>query len=143
MPPFMWVALAVVVAIAALELPRRRNLKAAARWAMISRVSAVLGAVLRADTQIEDVARLVVPQFADWCTLHLLDEGRVRRVAVVHADPEIERRMRARFATVPFLRDALRGPAKGIRTGELDLQEEVGPDSLQGQKDPELLQTAG
>jgi PAS domain S-box-containing protein len=145
----MWVALLVVVAVSAaiviatLERARRRNLQAAARWAMISRVSAVLGTVLRADTEIEDVARLVVPQFADWCTLHLMDEGRVRRVAVVHSDPQIERQIRARFATAPFALDAPRGPAKVIRTGELDLQEEVGPDSLQGQRDPALFQVAG
>jgi PAS domain S-box-containing protein len=149
MPPSMWAALLVIVAvgaamaIATLERARRRNLQAAARWAMISRVSAVLGAELRADTEIEDVARLVVPQFADWCTLHLVDEERVRRVAVVHADPQIERQLRARFAIVPFVIDAPRGPAKVIRTGDLDLQEEVGRDSLQGQIDPALFQTAG
>ncbi len=145
----MWVALLIIVAvgvataIAWLERARRRNLQAAARWAMVSRVSARLGAVLRADTEVEDVARLVVPQFADWCTLHLVDDGRVRRVAVVHSDPVIERQIRARFVTVPFVLDAPRGPAKVIRTGEIDLQETIGPDSLQGQRDPALFETAG
>ena len=149
MPPVLWVAPSIVVAVGAaialamLDGARRRNLQAAERWATISRVSAVLAEVLRADTALEDVARLVIPQFADWCTLHLVDAQIVRRVAVAHVDPAIERQIRERFATVPFFLEAPRGPAKVIRTGELDLQEVVGPDSLIGQRDPALFQLAG
>jgi hypothetical protein len=66
----MWVALPAIVAVGAivviifLERARRRDRLAAARWAMISRVSAVLAEILHADTTLEDVARLLVPQFA-------------------------------------------------------------------------------
>ena len=109
----MWVALpAIVVAAGAivviilLDRARRRDRLAAARWAMISRVSALLAEILHADTTLEDVARLLVPQFADWCTLHLVEESAIRRAAVVHADPDIERRLRGRFAEVPFVADA-------------------------------------
>jgi two-component system cell cycle sensor histidine kinase/response regulator CckA len=137
------VSVGAAIAIAMLERARRRNLQAAVRWATISRVSAALAEVLQADTALEDVARLMLPEFADWCTLHLVDAKIVRRVAVAHVDPAIERLIRARFATVPFLFDAPRGPAKVIRTGELDLQEVVGPDSLIGQRDPALFQLAG
>jgi two-component system, cell cycle sensor histidine kinase and response regulator CckA len=145
----MWVALPAIVAAGAivviifLERARRRDRLAAARWAMISRVSAVLAEILHADTTLEDVARLLVPQFADWCTLHLVEEAGIRRAAVVHADPDIERRLRARFADVPFVVDATLGPAKVIRTGELDLLEQASGESLAGQGDPALLRTAG
>jgi len=146
----MWVALpALAVAAGALvvsiflERARRRDRLAAARWAMISRVSAVLAEILHADTTLEDVARLLVPQFADWCTLHLVEEAAIRRAAVVHADPEIERRLRRRFAEVPFVVDASLGPARVIRTGEFDLLEEASGESLAGQGDPDLLRTAG
>jgi two-component system, cell cycle sensor histidine kinase and response regulator CckA len=146
----MWVALpAIAVAAGALvvsiilERARRRARLAAARWAMISRVSAVLAEILHADTTLEDVARLLVPQFADWCTLHLVEETAIRRAAVVHADPEIERRLRRRFAEVPFVVDASLGPAKVIRTGEVDLLEEASGESLAGQGDPDLLRSAG
>src|SRR5215510_13573183 len=146
----MWVALpAIVVAAGAivviivLERSRRRDRLAAARWAMISRVSALLAEILHADTTLEDVARLLVPQFADWCAIHLVEEAGIRRAAVVHADPEIERRLRKRFAEVPFVADASLGPAKVIRTGEPDLLEEASGESLAGQGDPELLRTAG
>jgi signal transduction histidine kinase len=149
MPSAPWLALPITVAagaaiaIAMLERARRRTLQAALRWATISRVSAALAEVLQGDTALEDVARLMLPEFADWCTLHLVDAKVVRRVAVAHVDPAIERQIRARFATVPFFFEAPRGPAKVIRTGELDLQEVVGPDSLLGQRDPALFQLAG
>jgi two-component system, cell cycle sensor histidine kinase and response regulator CckA len=146
----MWVALpAVVVAAGAivviilLERSRRRDRLAAARWAMISRVSALLAEILHADTTLEDVTRLLVPQFADWCTIHLVEEAGIRRAAVVHADADIERRLRKRFAEVQFIAEASLGPARVIRTGEVDVLEEASPESLAGQVDPELLQTAG
>jgi two-component system, cell cycle sensor histidine kinase and response regulator CckA len=146
----MWVALpAIIVAAGAIVViiflvrARRRDRLAAARWAMISRVSALLAEILHADTTLEDVARLLVPQFADWCTLHLVEEAGIRRAAIVHADPEIERRLRRRFAEVPFIVDASLGPAKVIRTGEVDLLEEASVESLAGQGDPEVLRAAG
>jgi two-component system, cell cycle sensor histidine kinase and response regulator CckA len=145
----MWVAVPAIVAAGAivviifLERARRRDRLAAARWAMISRVSAVLAEILHADTTLEEVARLLVPQFADWCTLHVVEEAGIRRAAVVHADSDIERRLRARFAEVPFVIDATLGPAKVIRTGEADLLEEASGESLAGQGDPELLRAAG
>jgi two-component system, cell cycle sensor histidine kinase and response regulator CckA len=146
----MWVALpAIAVAAGALvvvflqERSRRRDRLAAARWAMISRVSALLAEILHADTTLEDVVRLLVPQFADWCTVHLVEEAGIRRAAVVHADQDIERRLRKRFAEVPFIADASLGPAKVIRTGEFDLLEQASGESLAGQGDPELLRTAG
>src|SRR5499427_5425630 len=146
----MWVALpAIVVAAGALvviilqERARRRDRLAAARWAMISRVSALLAEILHADTTLEDVVRLLVPQFADWCAVHLVEEAGIRRAAVVHADPDIERRLRKRFAEMPFIADASLGPAKVIRTGEFDLLEQASGESLAGQGDPELLRTAG
>jgi two-component system, cell cycle sensor histidine kinase and response regulator CckA len=145
----MWAALPAIVAAGAivviifLERARRRDRLAADRWAMISRVSALLADILHADTTLEDVARLLVPQFADWCALHLVEEAGIRRAAVVHADPEIERRLRVRFAEVPFVVDASLGPAKVIRTGEPDLLEQASGESLAGQGDPELLRAAG
>src|SRR5215468_1057274 len=145
----MWVAVPAMVAAGAIVViillvrARRRDRLAAARWAMISRVSALLAEILHADTTLEDVARLLVPQFADWCAIHLVEEAGIRRAAVVHADAEIERRLRWRLAEVPFVADASLGPAKVIRTGEPDLLVEASHESLAGQGDPELLTTAG
>src|SRR5580765_5799912 len=91
------VVAAMVVIIIRLVQSRRREREATMRWEMLSRVSAGLAEILRADTKLEDVLRLLVPQFADWCSVHLVEDGGVRRAAVVHADPDIEARVRKRL----------------------------------------------
>lgn len=45
--------------------------------------------------RLEAVARLAVPQLADWCVVDLLEGGELRRVAAVHADPRQDDAMRA------------------------------------------------
>src|SRR5262249_2848420 len=41
--------------------------------------------------QTEQLARLLVPTLADWCSIDLVqDDGQIRRLAVVHADPTKE-----------------------------------------------------
>ena len=125
------------------ERAHRRDRKAAAQWQTLSKVSAVLGEILHEHTKLEDVLRLLVPTFADWSTLHLIEDGGVRRAAVVHADSELEEQLRKRLSEVPFVRDAPLGPAKVLRTGEPDLLQHGRAQILAGQLDPELLERAG
>jgi PAS domain S-box-containing protein len=146
----MWLTLLALVAAGILSVVVFRLARArahermeAARWATISMVGAVLAEILRADTALEDVTRLLVPEFADWCVLHLVEDGHVRRAAVVHADPDVEVRLRARLSEVPFIADAALGPAKVIRSGEPDLLQPGSPELLTGQLDPDLLEAAG
>lgn len=103
----------------------------------------MLGEILHEHAKLEDVLRLVVPTFADWSTLHLIEDGGVRRATVVHADPELERQLRRRLSEVPFVRGAALGPARVIRTGEADLLRHGRAETLVGQVDPELLERAG
>jgi PAS domain S-box-containing protein len=50
--------------------------------------STVLGSSLELQRTLADVARLVVPTLADWCTIDLLrDDGTLERLAVAHVDP--------------------------------------------------------
>jgi PAS domain S-box-containing protein len=138
------VAAAVLTGVLAwYERTHRRDRKAAARWQTLSKVSAVLGEILHEHTKLEDVLRLLVPTFADWSTVHLIEDGGVRRAAVVHADPELERQLRKRLSEVPFVRDAPLGPAKVLRTGEADLLRHGRAQILAGQLDPDLLERAG
>jgi hypothetical protein len=146
----MWLALVALVAAGILSVVVVRLARAlaqermeAARWATISMVSAVLAEILRADTALEDVARLLVPEFADWCVLHLVEDDRVRRAAVVHADPDVEVRLRKGLSEAPFVADAALGPAKVIRSGEPDLLQPGSTELLAGQLDPDLLEAAG
>ena len=146
-----WIVLARIVVVGAmvagivgLVKARRRERESTERWAMISKVSAGLAEILHADTRLEDVLRLLVPQFADWCAVHLVEDGGVRRAAVVHANPDIESRLRKRLSEVAFVSDAPLGPAKVIRTGEPDLlAKSTSAQILAGQVDPGLLEIAG
>jgi PAS domain S-box-containing protein len=138
------VAAALVAAILRLMQSRRRERESTERWAMMSKVSAGLAEILHADTRLEEVLRLLVPQFSDWCAVHLVEEGGIRRAAVVHADPAIEGHLRKRLSEVPFVADAPLGPARVIRTGDPDLLERSTAEQiLAGQVDPKLLEIAG
>jgi serine phosphatase RsbU (regulator of sigma subunit) len=71
------------------------------------------------DDAVRDLARLVVPGLADWCTITLAPVGRVRRtVGWAHSDPELEDTL-ARYAQVQAAsmnEDA--AVAVSLRTGE-------------------------
>jgi two-component system, cell cycle sensor histidine kinase and response regulator CckA len=138
------IAAAMVTIIVRLVQSRHREREATDRWAMLSKVSAGLAEILNAETTLEDVLRLLVPEFADWCSVHLIDDGGIRRAAVVHENPDIEERVRERLSEVAFVADAPLGPARVIRTGEADfLERSTSEQILAGQVDPELLEAAG
>ena len=63
------------------------------------------------------VARLAVPEFADWCAIDLVEDGRLHRLAVEHVDPakvQIAHEMQRRFPSDP---DSPGGTWEVIRTG--------------------------
>jgi PAS domain S-box-containing protein len=72
---------------------------------------------------LEQVPRLLVPEFADWCSIELpLEDGEVERVAIAHRDPErlrmirdLRRRFPGQFA------DA--GVSEALASGEALLYE--------------------
>lgn len=61
------------------------------RLSFLSEASRVLGSSLDYETTLGNLARLVVPQFGDFCVVDLAEEGaRIRRVAVADIDPKRE-----------------------------------------------------
>ncbi|MBI4496774.1 MAG: PAS domain S-box protein, partial [Chloroflexi bacterium] len=65
------------------------------RLAFLTEASTLLADSLDYETTLQNVARLAVPHLADWCTVHIAeDDGALRRVAVVHADPAQEAMLR-------------------------------------------------
>jgi PAS domain S-box-containing protein len=97
-------------------------------------VQAEAGEILAADLSYEerlaDVARLVVPRFADWCAVDVVEEdGAVRRLAVEHEDPEkvaLAYELQRRYPTDP---DSPRGMHQVMRTGEPEMMREI-PEEL-------------
>src|SRR4051794_12138170 len=58
------------------------------RLIFLAEASRVLASSLNYATTLTAVARLAVPQLADWCAVDLLTEaGELERLAVAHVDP--------------------------------------------------------
>src|SRR5262249_55813839 len=66
------------------------------RLSILEQVSAVLASSLDYDITLTRVARLLVPTYADWCTIHLASEsGTFRFVTGAHRDPSHDLVVRA------------------------------------------------
>jgi signal transduction histidine kinase/CheY-like chemotaxis protein len=62
------------------------------RWEFIAEASSQLAASLDYRTTLVSVARLAVPALCDWCIGYMIEtDGKIRRLAVAHQDPENER----------------------------------------------------
>ena len=94
------------------------------------RSGALLETSLDYETTLERIARLAVPEIADWAFVELVqDDGSIKRVAMVHSDPAKEVLIREYARRYPINPDAPAGSAKVIRTGEPDLLKEI-PDAM-------------
>jgi GAF domain-containing protein len=94
------------------------------RFAFLAQAGFLLSSSLDYETTLANVAKLAVPDFADWCSVDILDErGDVQRVAVQHSDPE-KIRFAYEFAKKypPREGDA---PRVVLRTGKSILAEEI------------------
>ena len=58
-----------------------------ARFVFLSAAMELLGGVRDYETTMASIAQLAVPRFADWASVHVLQEDGPRRVAVAHHDP--------------------------------------------------------
>ncbi|MGN6370447.1 MAG: ATP-binding protein [Phycisphaerae bacterium] len=78
----------------ALSHRRQMQLRAEAeaserRHRFLADASIALASSLDYEATLTTVAKLAIPDLADWCTVDLADEdGSIRRVAVAHSDPE-------------------------------------------------------
>ena len=108
----------------------------------LSEASAVLASSLDYQTTLEQVAQLTVPELADWCTVHIVEEdGRIDQIAVAHIDPaklEWAHQIREKYPLDP---NAAHGAAFTLRTGQPDFVPDI-PDELlvQAAHDPEHLE---
>src|SRR5947208_2294782 len=91
----------------------------------LRRAGAVLTATLAYDETLRRVARLVVPDVADWCAvLVIAEDGSEHEISSEHPDPDVERTLRA-------IRRRRRGASGGseslgvLETGEAILATDV------------------
>ena len=100
------------------------------RLALQARAGTVLSASLDYEATLERVARLTIPEFADFCMVDVLGEdGSLRQLASAHADPAHENVLRelAQYRThdAEGLKNTRRVSASVLRTGEAVLIHEA------------------
>lgn len=95
------------------------------KLAFLAEASAELSRSLDYRTTLTNLARLVVPRLADWCSVQVLDEGVLRTVAVTHTDPAKVAYAREINERYPVDLDAPTGVANVLRTGMSELHPEI------------------
>ena len=131
----LWFALPEGVGIAAVDITARRDAEEALadahrRDALMARAGHLLSTALSVQQSADLLARLVVPEIADWCFVELVQpDGSIERTAMAHRDPAKEQWAREISERYPLDPDSPVGSPQVIRTGEPQLLEEI-PDEM-------------
>jgi PAS domain S-box-containing protein len=106
------------------DITERRRAEEAQKF--FAEASGVIASSLDYETTLASVARLTVPDLADWCAVDVLeDNNTLKRLAVAHIDPmkvawahELQKRY-------PPEMDAPRGVPQVLRTGKSEIYPEI------------------
>ncbi|HEX6308381.1 MAG TPA: ATP-binding protein [Longimicrobiales bacterium] len=90
------------------------------RLALLAEASARLAASLDYLASLANLAQIVVPEIADWCIIHLVDDSGVPRlVAAAHGDPAQAARRRALEERYPASLEDEAAYARVLRSGDV------------------------
>ncbi len=120
--------------------------RASFRVRLLAQVGEALASSNDYEATVEHVARIAVPDLADWCSVEVLDtHGDLKPLAVVHVEPEKEALARRLRAESPYDPHASTGPPAVIRTGLPELRKTITPDEIEISKrsHPELADLIG
>ena len=120
---------------------RQASQRAADHFAFLARVSNALAGSLDYETTLATVARLAVPEIADWCAVDIVSEqGVLKRLAVAHVDPAKVRLASELHDRYPPDPASPHGAAHALRTGTPIMMSRI-PDELiaASASDPEHL----
>ncbi len=100
--------------------------------AFLADASRILSQSLDLATTLENLARITIPLFADWCQidLHLKDDD-IQTVALAHRDPDKDAAAQRLVGRVHLNANAPRGTPYTIRTGRSDLVEDAHTASIE------------
>lgn len=118
-------------------LAREREARAAAeaaerRSSFLADAGTVLSDAFGSEQTYERLARLTVPEIADYCLLdEVEEEGGTRRVARAHVDPEREARLLADERNLPDADPERHPVVRVVRTGEPLLVERFTPEVME------------
>jgi PAS domain S-box-containing protein len=105
--------------------------QASARLELLAEASQTLASSLDYEETLAALAELIVPNFADWYAVDVLDDdGTFRRLTVVHKDPaKAEWAEKSRDLYPPDLQEA-EGTGRAVRTGDAVLYQYISDDLL-------------
>ena len=114
----------------------------------LAEASKALSSSLDYEETLQKVADLIVPQFADWCTVTIGETPeKLQHIAVTHKDPEKApwaRELRKRFPLPP---DSSHGTPNVVRTGRTEFYPEITDEMLremvEGEEHLELVKKVG
>ena len=121
------------------NVTERRQGEEAQRY--LSEASAILGGSLDYESTLAALARLVIPDLADWCRVDMLQEdGSVHLLAVTHSDPaKVKWALQLAEKYPPNMSD-LHGLPNVLRTGKAEIYPDITEEMLaSGVADPEYL----
>ncbi|HLO50678.1 MAG TPA: ATP-binding protein, partial [Kamptonema sp.] len=97
----------------------------------LAQASAILGASLDVKTTLENLAKLIVPYFADWCAINVIDaQGNCSAIAVAHTEMSQEPlvwELQQRYSAQP---DGTYSYLQPLRTGIADACFDISEDRL-------------
>ena len=118
-----------------LDISERK--RAEEQLTFLADLSATLSTSLDSAATLERVADLIVPRYADWCTIDVLqDDGSVETMVIRHNNPahlDLARRFGEEFPLDP---NSPQGPNEVIRTGQPQLYGEITDEELGVLPDP-------
>jgi PAS domain S-box-containing protein len=112
----------------ATDIDDRKRIEEAQRFLLDAGAELSLSLDWRA--ALRSIAKLAVPRIADWCAVHVVEDGRISTLVVQHADPAkvvFARELQERY---PPDRGRDRGAAHVLRTGEPTLVEDIDPAAI-------------
>lgn len=113
-----------------MDITERKRAEDAQRF--LAEASGLLSSSLDYETTLESVAKLAVPQLADWCTVDIVEEdGELRQLAVAHGDPakaEAAKELRRRFPLDP---NASIGVTSVLRSGRAEFYPQINQERLE------------
>lgn len=122
---FTLVALLTALGPARLREFEREAEKGDQRLMLLAEASAVLGATLKHETSLTDVAHMMVPAFADWCVVELVEGNAIHFAAIVHADPAKVSMLEELHRSYPGARGLPGDYPQIIRNGRAELIPEI------------------
>src|SRR5687768_14723407 len=90
-------------------------------YAFLLESTRLLGQTLDAEATLETVARLSLPHLGSWCVVDLVETEHMRRLAIIHPDPEMQSLADQLLAGWPPHRDDPLGLPSAVRTGRSEV----------------------